>query len=440
MSPSICTSLCERDCVDTMVDVNVNAPAGQAPTMAPPMHTDDQILPHIRWVPIGKNEQWFDLTKDTLRDALHITPFNNNQAFTSPPSSDALINFVNELGYLKLVRNLSNVVTNDMFQPWRALTKIINLCLTGKTSGFERPRAPRKYKFHPRPDSPLHLPNEEHVLGYLKFSAKGTKREVFMMPIPGSDPDSLAPKPTKTARKPKPTAPKADPRPPISKPVSFKQPEPKSAPAKTQGKKCKLTTEISDKPSKAKKSRPGLVSKTRKPFSSLRSVDKSVAEDVLANEPRADDEEADMQKALEEILKSMYDVPRGPLPPVVIRELESGKYQPLPEKSPDDRYIFQKRTSIPIGSFRHDESSSLYAELGLIDNEEESKEVMPGADARGQAGPNPANTEASQPMPSHVVHAGSDREHMDLDVVDVSTKPPPEQMDEGFTATAYLKV
>nr|GFA69219.1 hypothetical protein [Tanacetum cinerariifolium] len=138
----------------TMADVNVNAPAGQAPTMAPPVHTDDQILPRIRWfwdtVQYDKSaacyrcqlyEQWFDLTKDTLRDALQITVVNNNQAFISPPSSDALINFVNELGYPKLVKNLSNVVTNDMFQPWRALTMIINLCLMGKTSGFERPRA-----------------------------------------------------------------------------------------------------------------------------------------------------------------------------------------------------------------------------------------------------------------------------------------------------------
>nr|GFD56171.1 histone deacetylase 14 [Tanacetum cinerariifolium] len=44
----------------------------------------------------------------------------------------------------------------------------------------------RRYMFHPRPNSPLHLPNEEPVLGYLKFSAKGTKREDFRMPIPGN--------------------------------------------------------------------------------------------------------------------------------------------------------------------------------------------------------------------------------------------------------------
>ncbi|GKD40486.1 hypothetical protein Tco_1260693 [Tanacetum coccineum] len=109
--------------------------------MAPPVRTDEQILPRIRWVPIGKSnyylneeksqpsliykiavdilkqtnffraftasstipaiyiqqfldtisfdskarsykcqldEQWFDLTKDTLRDALQITPVDKN--------------------------------------------------------------------------------------------------------------------------------------------------------------------------------------------------------------------------------------------------------------------------------------------------------------------------------------------------------------------------
>nr|GEV44774.1 hypothetical protein [Tanacetum cinerariifolium] len=440
-------------CLDTMTDVNVNTPAGQAPTMAPPMRID-QILPHIRWhtnyfraftasstipsiyiqqswdiVQYDKSagcykcqldEQWFNLTKDTLKDALQITHVINNQGFTSPPSSDALINFVNELGYPKLVRNLSNV---------------------------------RKHKLHPRPNSSLHLPNEEPVLGYLKFSVKGTKREEYLEKVAKherylagetkSDQDTPTPKPTKTTKKPKTTAPKANPRPQVSKPSSTKQPEPKSTPAKTQGKKRKLTTKISDKPSKAKKSRLGIVSKRRKPVSSLRSVDESVAEDVPEKEPRVDDEEDDVQRALEESLKSMYDVPRGPLPPTVIREPESGKYQPLLQ-SLADRYIFQRRISTPTGSFDHDESSSLYAKLGLMDSEEE--EDVPGTDAggqgegqagpdpgaqdegqagsnsneqaEGQARPDPGNAEAYQPMSSHVVHAGSDREHIDLDVAD----------------------
>nr|GFB59437.1 hypothetical protein [Tanacetum cinerariifolium] len=159
--------------------------------MAPPVRADDQILPHIRWIPIGKSncyldpkksqsnpiykiavdllkntnffraftdssnlpsiyiqqfwdtilydkkarcykcqldEQWFDLTKETLREALQITPVNNNQAFAAPQSIDGLIDFVNQLGYPNLVMNLSTVVTNDLFQPRRALLTIINLC------------------------------------------------------------------------------------------------------------------------------------------------------------------------------------------------------------------------------------------------------------------------------------------------------------------------
>nr|GEV61574.1 putative reverse transcriptase domain-containing protein [Tanacetum cinerariifolium] len=466
----------------TMADVNVNALADQAPTMAPPTHTDDQILPHIRWTAgcymCRLDEQWFDLTKDTLRDALQITPINNNKAFTSLLSSDALINFVNELGYPKLISNLSNVVTNDMFQPWRALTTIINMFLTGKTSGFKRPRAPvlqilwgvvnrahidyaeriweeftqsihtfiedkknlaqhthekkkttlivipsiwftkliiyylqRKHKFHPRPDSPLHLPNEETVFGYLKFNAKGSKREVFGMPIPGnltttdiqgesyyqeylakvakhqrylagetgSDPDSPTPKLTNITKKSKPTAPKADPRPPVSKPASSQQPEPKPAPAKTQGKKH-----------------------------------------IPEKEPRVDDEEVDVQRALEESLKSIYDVPWGPLSPVVIREPESRKYQPLP-KVPGKGKEKVTEEQVSHSKVEYDE------DMSRTDAEVQGEgQAGPNPDAHdeGQAGPNPDEQAEGQARPNP----------------DVSTQSHPEQMDEGFTAMAYPKV
>nr|GEZ50665.1 hypothetical protein [Tanacetum cinerariifolium] len=205
---------------------------------------------------------------------------------------------------------------------------------------------------------------------------------------------------------------------------------------------------MSDKPSKATKSRHSFVSKQRKPISTQKSMDESVAEDVPAKEAHVNAEEADMQKALEESMKSMYDVPQGPLPPVAhdLLNLQNPK-----RKSPADQYIFQRRTSTPIRSSGHDESSSLYVELGLSDSKEESQEVVPRADAGGQcegqagpdpgqARPDPSNTGADeQPMPSHVVHAGSDHEHMDLDVADVSPRPSTEQMNKGFTATAYPK-
>nr|GEV76795.1 hypothetical protein [Tanacetum cinerariifolium] len=101
---------------------------------------------------------------------------------------------------------------------------------------------------------------------------------------------------------------------------------------------------------------------------------------------------------------------------------------------------FQRHTSTPTGSSGHNESSSLYVELRLTDSEVESDEDVPRIDAgvpdEGQAEPNPA----SQPLPSPVVHARANLEHMDLEVTDVSTQPYLEQMDKRFTATAYPKV
>ncbi|GJR67747.1 retrovirus-related pol polyprotein from transposon TNT 1-94 [Tanacetum coccineum] len=185
----------------TMADANINAPEVPTAAASPPTRSDEQILPRNKWVPVGKSncfldvertqanpifkiavdilkntnffkaftasstipsiyiqqfwdtirfdkdkgyscqldEQRFYLSKATLRDALQLPQDNNN--FTSPPNANTIISFVNELGYPNVVRTLSGVVTNDMYQPWRALATIINLCLTGKTSAFERPRA-----------------------------------------------------------------------------------------------------------------------------------------------------------------------------------------------------------------------------------------------------------------------------------------------------------
>ncbi|GKB38905.1 hypothetical protein Tco_0883847, partial [Tanacetum coccineum] len=411
-----------------MADVNVNAPAEQAPAMALPTHTDDQILPRSRCVTIGKrncyldversqinpiyniavdilkktnffrafiasstipsiyiqqfwdtvrydkttrnyscqlDEQWFDLTKDTLRDALQITPVDNNNAFTSPPTPDALIKFVNDLGYPKVVRTLSDVVTNDMFQPWRALTTIINLCLTGKTSGFERPRAPCCKFFGASSIEPISI------------FADRTKAHLIVIPS-----------------------------------VRFYQAEivyylQKLAQVQPETGFLHLPNEE-------------------------HLIDEVVDEGVPDKEPLYGDEEADTQRAIEESLKEVHGAHRGPLPPVVFREPDSGKFQPLPEVQ--DRYIFQRCTSTQTEPSGHDESSSLYAELGLTDSETESdEEVLPviqsGAQDEGQAGPKPV-----------VVHAGPNLKHMDFEVTDTLIQQNPEQIDEEFTTTAYLNV
>nr|GFB63817.1 hypothetical protein [Tanacetum cinerariifolium] len=145
----------------------------------------------------------------------------------------------------------------------------------------------------------------------------------------------------------------------------------------------------------------------------------------------------------------------------------ASNYSPPPEdsllvKTGDIATFMDWRISKPTGSSLHDDSP--YVVLGQLDSEEESKKVVlgtteggndeyqagpdlgaqaegqTGTDAgtlnegqagsnpdemfEGQAGPDPGNAgDKEQSIPSLVVHAVSDREHMDLDVADVSPQP-----------------
>nr|GEU43927.1 histone deacetylase 14 [Tanacetum cinerariifolium] len=360
MSPATLKRVQEKE--DTMAGVNVNAPADQAPTMAPPTRTNDQILPHIRWVPIGKSNCYLDVERSQ-----------------SNPIYKIAVDILKHTNFFRAFTTSSIIPLIYIQQFW-------------DTVRYDK-----------------------------TFSAKGTKREVFGLPIPnklittdiqgqqyykeylekvakhqrylasekGSNLDSPAPNPTKAIKKSKPSAPKADLRPP---------------------------------PSPAKRSKPGLVTKRRKPTSSLRSVDVSVDEGIPEKEPRVNDEEADIQRAIEESLKSFHDAPRGPLPPVVIREPDSGKFQPLPERC-------TPASTEPSG---HADSSSIYAALGLTDSASKSDKEVPPV-----AGSDPNVDAEPQPQSSLVVYVGPNLEHMDLEATNISTQLYPKKIDEGFTATAY---
>ncbi|GJZ00096.1 hypothetical protein Tco_0517525, partial [Tanacetum coccineum] len=396
-----------------------------APVMAPPIRTDEQILPRIRWVPIGKSNCYlneeksqpspiFKISVDILKqtnffraftasstipaifiqqfwdtigfdNALQITPVDNNRAFSSPPTLDTLVEFVNKLGYPKEVIHLSNVTTNDMFQPWRALTTIINLCLTGKTSGFERPRAPVLQILWGVVNR-AHIDYAERM--WEAYLEKVAKHQWYIAGEELSDPDSPAPKPAKPTKQAKPKAPKQ------TKPTEPKAATKKSkpAPAKPQEKKRKPVSEPSEISPLAKRAKAGKVVKKRTVKRSKQLVDEFIGEGVPAAKPRFEDtEEAILQKVLEESLTDAYPTQRGPLPPVVFRETDTGKHQPLPEvpgkgkekvgkeqvaqvllhlqtpkkKGLAEQYIFQRHTPIPSEPAGHEESSSLYAELRL---------------------------------------------------------------------------
>ncbi|GKE35633.1 retrovirus-related pol polyprotein from transposon TNT 1-94 [Tanacetum coccineum] len=453
-----------------VLNIHVNdAPVEQALAVAPSTRTDDQILPLSKWVPIGKSkcvlnvnkpqrnpifpidvallkntnffraftassmisaiyiqqfwdtmcfnsstglyscqldEQWFNLHKDILRDALNITPANDNNPFVAPPSSDIVIEYVNTLGYPNTLKNVSTMSVNALYQPWRAILSMINMCLTGKTARFDRPRHPTfltdrknlataargmkktahllipsvrftkliihhlrtKHNIHPRTGLPLHYSHGESILNTLRFVGKDG-REIFGMPIPdalltnnikgapyygdyqehvakyqqfldeergkamkgGAIESSEATEVTKpkTTKATKPAGDKAP------KPTATQPPIPKPAPTQpskvVSGKKRKMVKETPNEPSPVKRSKGGLVTKRRKPKSPLKVVDEPRDEGVPVKEPAYNEEDADLERALELSLMEQGAQTQGPARLVVIREPESGRIQPLPE-------------------------------------------------------------------------------------------------------------
>nr|GEZ40997.1 hypothetical protein [Tanacetum cinerariifolium] len=147
---------------DNMANENVPAPA--------PIRSNDQILPYTAWsiyclsnypnylplTVLGSlmfeaksgdyrfqlDENWFKLDANLLREALEITLVDQAHQFVSPPSGDAIMDFVNRLGYLGEIHFVSRMAVNNLYQPWRVILSMINQCLTGKTYGFDRPRYP----------------------------------------------------------------------------------------------------------------------------------------------------------------------------------------------------------------------------------------------------------------------------------------------------------
>ncbi|GJR77007.1 hypothetical protein Tco_0089372, partial [Tanacetum coccineum] len=461
---------------DTMAEMNVltnTVLADQAPAITPPTRSDDDILPPSKWVPIGKSNNMLEVQKSqrnpifsmdvallrntnffraftasSMIPAIYIQQFwdimrhdsstaKDNNPFVAPPSSDTTIEYVNTLRYPNTLRNVrlldmidqdirKNLSTESREKKKYLLLVIPNVRFTKLI--IHHPRS--KHNLHPRAGSPLYYSHDENILNALRYTGKD-RRVIFGMPIPNAlftNEIRSAPyyseyleqvaayqrylaeehKATKTAKQTKPSAPKAT-----------KPPKPAEAPKKDQGRKRKPTKETTHAPSPAKRTKAGKVANQQTLKSSLQLEDEFVDEGVPVQEPTFGEEEAIMQKVMEESLKEAYPARQGPLPPVVIREPESRKYQPLPEvpgkgkekvdeeaahvllnlqtpkkKSPAEQYIFQRRTPTTTKPSGLTESSSLYVELGLTDSETYSdEEVSPKtiveAQEEGQAGPNP---------------------------------------------------
>nr|GEZ53233.1 hypothetical protein [Tanacetum cinerariifolium] len=381
-------------CAYTMVDMNIptnDAPAEQAPAIAPPTRTDDQIFP------CQLDEQWFNLHKDILRDALDITPTNANNPFVAPPSSDIVFEYVNTLGYPSTLKNVSAMSVNALYQSWRAILSMINMCLTGFGNSLFNPYKPFSLtgrillRLHAERKRPLICLSQ--ALGLLERMVGKYLVCRYMMLF--------------------------------------------------------LLMKLKEHPT------------TANTTSMLLSINNIWMLNMTRQRRDKQQRLLKLPRLLNPSLKEQVERTQGLARPVVIREHDSGRIQPLLDvqgkgkekvvdeqaahdlltlstpknKSLVDQYIIQSHTFMPTEASGVAESPSLDAELALADSEMKSDDVVPKINT---AGSNPSDVAESQPQSSHVVHAGPNLEHMDLEATDALIHQNPEKMDEEFTTTTYL--
>ncbi|GJZ68004.1 transposase, MuDR, MULE transposase domain protein [Tanacetum coccineum] len=85
----------------------------------------------------------FYLNLETFRDIFQICPRVHGQDFDELPTDEVIVSFFKELGHTGEIKSITDVVVDQMHQPWRTFATIINRSLSGKTSGLDKLRLSR---------------------------------------------------------------------------------------------------------------------------------------------------------------------------------------------------------------------------------------------------------------------------------------------------------
>ncbi|GJR61990.1 hypothetical protein Tco_1504152 [Tanacetum coccineum] len=438
-----------------MANENVPAPA--------PTRSDDQILPFAAWVPIGKrnyafttsasvpaiyiqqlwntltyeaktraysfelDETRFILDANFLREALDITPIDQAHQFLSPPSVDAIMDFVNELGYTEGIITSINVDYAELM--WEEFVQAILTFLTYKANLGSPTKKGRKDKPHVIPYFYLRLgksqirelisnniSNAPYYNAYMEMVAKydrkiTAEKEGKKQPASAKQPKSKSgieksSKPV-LASKPKPAKEKP------SKPSTAKLSKPK--PAK----------EKSTKDTPLQKVGKGKVAKVRNVKSSFQLVDEPDEEPTQPEpepepEHQGEGEEYDVECAIKMNLESFHAAGHAHVRGVAICEPVVEATRPLSIVKAKEKLLLLKN-KLPNHSIEEastgpsvqpqddtsanivrDSPSSADAETGEdVDKKVILKEKTVELD-QDQAGSDPGETHESRPPPEQV--------------------------------------
>ncbi|GKD32100.1 hypothetical protein Tco_1242878 [Tanacetum coccineum] len=85
----------------------------------------------------------FDLNMEIFKDIFQICPRVHGQNFDEPPTDDVIVSFFKELGHTGDIKSITDIVVDQMHQPWRTFATIINRNQSGKTTGLDKLRLSR---------------------------------------------------------------------------------------------------------------------------------------------------------------------------------------------------------------------------------------------------------------------------------------------------------
>ncbi|GJR72068.1 retrovirus-related pol polyprotein from transposon TNT 1-94 [Tanacetum coccineum] len=460
-----------------MDDENVPAPA--------PTRSDYQILPFAAWVTIGKSNYVLDLQKKQknpifqisvdilqntnffsfeldearfvldatiLREALEITPIDQAHQFVSPPSGEAIMDFVNELGYTEtsghdrprypVLRMLWGIITSSNVDyvelMWEEFVQAIQNFLTEKANLGSPTKKGKKDKAHvipycrftkliichlgrtnniyQRSTSLFHLTEEDLRLGNLKFIPKGEEDEHDQKVTAKKEGKK---KSTSTKQsKPKPTIEKTSKPAPAPKPEVTKEKPSKPTTAKPPN--PKPVKEKSTKATPLQKAGKGKVKKIRNVKSSFQLVDEPDEEPAhFEPEPehQGEGEEFDMERIIQMSLESFQTQSQAH-----VGDAETGAGSNKTNNGGDTEIL------------------QITEELGedvekQVDLEEKTAELD-----QDQAGSDPGETHESRPSPEQVL-IDEDQAGQDPGISHVALAGrDPEPAYDKFMATLYPKV
>nr|GEY25739.1 hypothetical protein [Tanacetum cinerariifolium] len=177
-----------------------------------------KIYVHQFWFTINKKDSTsypFKIDKkryridiEVFREILQICPRLSNQEFDALPSNEKIVSFIKELGHKGDIKTVTDVVVDQMHQPWRTFASIINKCLYGKIIDFtfqveNRDTKKQEKMYYPRftkaiihhfitKDKSISMRNimfmhnaqDDSILGPMRFVSKPDNYQVYGALLP----------------------------------------------------------------------------------------------------------------------------------------------------------------------------------------------------------------------------------------------------------------